>query len=589
MSPDIATGTLHALFEARVRDTPDAIALHYLDRRIKYGDLNRRANRLAHYLRLKCRVGPDDRVAILVRDPPSVVVAIIATLKAGGGYVPLDPDNPPQVTQQILDDARPTTLLLESSCAAGAALFAGELFVMDVQDADLDTPGTDPEPAARDADLAYVIYTSGTTGRPKGVAVEHRAILNTIRWRTAYYRFSGSDLTLAIPRPSFDSAVEDLFCALSAGAGLLLPERERVTDRRYLGELIEKQAVTHFLITPALHKRLLGGIGDDTALRSVTIAGEAFSQDLVDYHYRRLPGVALYNEYGPSENAVCSTVHSLRAGEAAVLLGKPIDNTFAFVRKEDGSVARIGEIGELYLGGAGLARGYVGDPALTAARFLTAPDPDGVPRRVYRSGDLVRVHADGGLQFVGRTDRQVKIRGKRVELDHVAQALARDPSVDDVHVLLRSDPPQLLAFVTGSVPDVARLRENARETLPSHMVPHAVVEVAEIPLTGNGKVDEQALNAAYERLSGGSEPVTMSAAERSLLKIWHDLLPRAAIGLDEDFFVLGGDSLTVMDLVAEVEDALGVRMDNADAYTHRTIRTFARLAECRRAATLETR
>lgn len=588
-----ATKVLHELFEARVREAPDSIAVDYRDQCISYGDLNRKANRLAHHLRTELGVRPDDRVAVMMHHPPSVAIAILATLKAGGAYVPLDPGNSPAVTQQILDDAAPATLLLESSCAAGAAYFDGNLFVMDVESVDLETADTDLTPVATGSNLAYVIYTSGTTGTPKGVAVEHRSIVNTITWRNSYYAFSTGDATLAISRPSFDSSVEDIFCTLTSGGRLLLLERERITDQRYLAALITERAVTHFLITPALYKRLLGGLTAEgtTSLRAVTIAGEWFTKELVLQHFQRLPEVALYNEYGPSENSVCSTVHPLCADDSTIFIGKPIDNIFAFAMKEDGTPAGVGEIGELYLGGAGLARGYLGNPDLTADRFITMRSPDGVPARVFRSGDLVRVCTDHNLQFIGRTDRQVKIRGQRVELDHVSECLANDPVVDEVHVLLHApsqELPRLVAFVTGCTRgDIARLEKLTREELPTHMVPHTIMAVEDIPITGHGKVDERALLKTYERPGTGRQPAAMSATEASLLAIWRILFSRTELDLDDDFFELGGDSLTVMDLVSEVEDLLGIQIENADAYTHRTIRNFARLIERRKATVLE--
>lgn len=578
--------TIHSRFEEYARRTPDGVALEYEGRSISYGELNRQANKLAYHLRETSGVRPDDRVAILVRHPPSVVAAAIAVLKAGGAYVPLNPDNPPGVIQQILDNASPTAVLLESSTAASSAFFAGDMFVMDVMSAALDTPDTDPDPVALPAHLAYVIYTSGTTGIPKGVAVEHRAIDNTVAWRNSYYGFGSDDISLAIPRPSFDSSVEDIFCTLTAGARLLLPRCGRLTDRHYLTDLIQHRAVTRFLITPALYRRLLKGLDTDVApsLRTVTVAGEWFTSDLVEEHYRRLPQVTLHNEYGPSENAVCSTVHLLDVADSRVLIGKPISNTHAFVIREDGEPAGPEETGELYLAGAGLARCYLGDPELTDEKFSAQPSFAPGHERVYRSGDLVRVCEDGNLEFVGRRDRQVKIRGRRVELNHVAEVLAKNEAVDDVFLLHHAAPPappRLIAFVTGpGDADVDQLCVLARDALPAYMVPSAVVPVAAIPITSNGKVDEAALLAMYrEAADRASAPEPLSPLELALLAIWQKLLASIDIGPDDDFFGLGGDSLSAMDLVASVEKELGVRMESADTYSSRTIRSQAQLIE----------
>ncbi|HEY3872286.1 MAG TPA: non-ribosomal peptide synthetase [Actinocrinis sp.] len=585
--------TLHALFERCARDSPQRIALEFQGQSVSYGELNRRANRLAHHLREASGVGVDDRVAVLVRHPPTTVVAMLAVLKAGGAYIALDSDNPPALTQRILNDAAPRAVLLDSASARGLTYFGGELFVTDVMGDALETPDTDPEPLATAADLAYVIYTSGTTGAPKGVAVEHRAIVNTVAWRNRYYGFGPDDVTLAIARPSFDSSVEDVFCTLTAGGRLLLPPRDGVTDRRLLAELISRHDVAHFLITPALYKRLLPGLdaAAAAALRAVTIAGEWFTVGLVREHYRRLPHVRLYNEYGPAENAVCSTVHPLAASDESVLIGRPIDNTEAFVVGEDGEPVAPGGVGELCLAGAGLARGYLGNPELTAERFPARRSPGG-RTRFYRSGDIVRLHDGGDLEFVGRRDRQVKIRGRRVELGQVAECLARDRSVDDVYVLYYDAPPapRLIAFVVGpTAAHAAQLRASAGDRLPGYMCPAAVVPVDAIPVTANGKVDEEALLRIHLAIAAGGAPdaAAASPAEADLLVIWRRMFPNAGVGLDDDFFHLGGDSLAVMDLAAVVDEELGVRVDIRELYSERTVRSLARLIENRSSLVME--
>ncbi|MEV0411677.1 amino acid adenylation domain-containing protein [Streptomyces sp. NPDC050448] len=581
--------TLTFLFEECARRFSDHTALEFEGESLSYGELNRRANRLAHYLRDTGGVRPDDRVAILVRHPPDVIVAMLAAIKAGGAYVPLDPDNPPGVTQRIVEDVAPRAMVIESSAAAGAMYFDGELFVLDVMGGALDTPDSDPEPVAAPSDLAYVIYTSGSTGRPKGVAVEHRAIVNTVTWRNSYYGFGPADVTLAIPRPSFDSAVADTFCALTSGARLLLPRRDRITDRNYLTGLMEQRNVTHFLITPMLYKRLLDGMEAERlkSLRCVTIAGEWFTPNLTLEHFLRVPDVDLYNEYGPSENAVCSTVHRLSATDERVLIGRPIDHTEAFVLDEDGLPVGPGGIGELHLAGAGLARGYLGDPELTAQRFFTPAVPPAAGKRVYRTGDIVRQHADGDLEFIERRDGQVKIRGRRVELGQVAQVLAQDAAVGHVHVLRHAtdtETPLLIAFVQGpAAGDVDRLRAMAQENLPPYMVPSAIIPIDSVPLTGHGKVDDKVLLALYEgsigRPATGPRPAT--EAEAVLLGIWQELFAPLHIGLDDDFLDLGGDSLSVMDLLARVEQQIGVQLEVSDPYTDRTIRSLALVIEDR--------
>lgn len=582
--------TLTLLFEERVRSGPESVALEFEGESLSYGELNRRANRLAHHLRDTGRVRPDDRVAILVRRPPDVVVAALAALKAGGAYVPLDPDHPPAVTQRIIEGVAPRAVVVESSAAVGAMYFDGELFVLDVMGPALTTADTDPEPVAAPSDLAYVIHTSGTTGTPKGIAVEHRSIVNTVTWRNAYYGFGPGDVTLAIPRPSFDSAVADTFCALTSGARLLLPRPERITDRPYLTGLMEHRGVSHFLITPALYQRLVTGMRARRlpSLRSVAVAGEWFTTHLVKEHFLRLPDVRLYNEYGPSENAVCSTVHPLSATDESVLIGKPVDNTEAFVLDEDGAPVPPGGIGELHLAGANVARGYLGHPELTAEKFFTPSTPPAAGKRLYRTGDMVRLLEGGDLQFVERRDGQVKIRGRRVELGHVARVLAEDDAVRHVHLLRRDTDrgtPLLVAFVEGPrARDTGRLRALARDRLPEYMVPSVIVPVDSVPLTPHGKVDEAALGALYESAvgRGGAGPRTVTPTQAALLGLWEKIFTPLRIGLDDDFFDLGGDSLGVMDVVSGVEEHFGVRLDNSAVYTDRTVRSLARTIDTRR-------
>jgi amino acid adenylation domain-containing protein len=585
--------SLHSLFEERVHEAPDRPALECEGRHFTYGALNYEANRIAHYLRDVSGIRADERVAILMQHPQRSIVAILAALKAGGAYVVLDPDDPPAVIRRILDDARPRAVLLDSSQAVNLTFFDGDMLVMDVMGDELDMSETAPESATTPSDLAYVVYTSGTTGSPKGVAVEHGSIVNTVTWRNRYYGLGPGDVTLSIPRPSFDSSVEDVFCTLTSGGCLLLPERDRITDRRYVVDLIARRGASHFIITPALYKRLLRGLDESGAasLSAVTIAGEWFTPSLVHEHYQRLPHVRLYNEYGPAENAVCSTVHPLSASDDRVLIGRPIDNTTAFVLGATGKPVGPGEVGELYLSGVGLARGYLNNPGLTDERFLHWPSPSGTIR-VYRSGDMVRVCESGDLQFVGRQDRQVKIRGRRVELDHVAECLGKEDAVDDVFVLHHAEPsapPHLIAFVVGpAAADIERLHVLAREHLPSYMRPTAIITVESIPVTGNGKVDEAALLKKYVHAVGeDAELGPVSAVEAVLLSIWRRMFPQIGVGRDDDFFELGGDSLAVMDLVESAEDELGVRMNAVDVYVSRTVGNLARLIESRRIQTTE--
>lgn len=595
MSLPLDQASLHGLVEDRAGELPEKAALVSDGQVMTYAELNQTANKIAHYLREVTGVRPDDPVAIMVRQPLASVVAMLAVLKAGGAYVPIDPDSPPALTAALLDHIAPRVVLLESSAAAKATFFEGEIFVIDVMTRALDTSGANPRPAAGPDQLAYIMHTSGTTGTPKGVAVEHRAIVNTVSWRIGYYKFGPADVALSVSRHTFDSSVEDIFCMLACGGTVLLADRDRVTDRRYLADLIASAGVTHFIMTPALYRRLIGGLDVSTApaLRVVTIAGEWFTADLVREHYERLPGVELVNEYGPAENAVCSTVHPLAASDEAVLIGRPIDQVLAFVVTDHGGQAVPGETGELYLAGAGLAREYYRNPELTAEKFARWQAPDGQALRVYRTGDFVQVHEGGDLQFLGRQDRQVKIRGRRVELDHIAARLLADPQVSDGHVLhftAEKGTPYLVAFIVSPAPDPERLLAAARDSLPDYMVPSAIIPVDEIPITRRtGKVDEEALLAIYQQFMAGGQPeqAASSVYELALLSLWQRMFPPLTVGLDHDFFDLGGDSLLAMELVAGIEEIFGIQLETSDVYEARSVRNLALLVDRSRAGVAE--
>src|SRR6185436_221596 len=368
-APRTAGLSLHALFERQVDVQPSATAVIFQQKRLTYGELNELANGLARYLINDLSVGAGDTVALMVSRSPAMIIGQLAILKAGAAYVPIDPGYPVDVIRRMLEDSGPTALLLESDLLHKATSFTGSLFFMDLQ-----SPSEPVNPCIETGGLAaaYVIYTSGSTGRRTGVVVAHGAIVNTLLWKNDAYGLGSHTVTLQIPSFSFDSSVEDIFCTLSSGGTIVIPTEEERADVKSLRALIQQHGVTEFIITPSYYRAFLRDLETDattgevfTSLRTVTVAGEKVTSDLVRRHYHDLPNAALVNEYGPTENAVCSTYQRLHERDPWVLIGKPIDNVCAFVLDKDMRVVPKGAVGELFLGGLGLARGYLSSPALT--------------------------------------------------------------------------------------------------------------------------------------------------------------------------------------------------------------------------------
>jgi bacitracin synthase 3 len=451
---------------------------------------------------------------------------------------------------------------------------------------DLELPGAaaapDPGVPVADSDLAYVIYTSGSTGRPKGVAIEHRAIVNTVLWRNAFYAIGSADVNLQVPSFAFDSSVVDIFCVLTAGGTLVIPDEDLRLDARGLIALSVARGVTSCIVTPSYYKLLVTELGGAVpSLRWITLAGESATPELVAAHLKRMPGVALYNEYGPTENAVCSTACRLDTVEAVVPIGQPIANVKVFVLDREQRLCPIGVPGEVFLGGIGLARGYLNQDALTAERFVASPVPDFHEGRLYRTGDRACWRPDGAIDFLGRFDSQVKVRGFRIELDHVELALLRQPDVRHAAVLCKEDASgakYLAAYAeTRRGVGTAVLREHLRSQVPDYMVPDVLTIVPRLPLNLNGKVDRAELLAVDDFIGhqDSAEPAAMSPVEQMLLTLWAAVLQRSEVLLDDNFFALGGNSLRVMDLTSRLRDELSLHVDLIDIYTYPTVRELA--------------
>lgn len=549
--PISAPTTLVALWAAAVAAHGERNALVCSARRMTYRETETLANRVAVRLAAEFKVGSGDRVALLVNACSHTIAAILGILKAGAAYVPIDPETPRERVRGIVTDAKALVLIADEQPDWALP----ELRMVTL--ADLCRPGEGsavlPVPPSPES-LAYVIYTSGSTGQPKGVMIEHRSAANSILWRIGAYPFAPGDSTLLMPTYAFDASILDIFPTLFSGGRLVLRTAAEKRDLAAQAAILAQEQVKSLLLTPSLHSLYLDELGSSLAgLKWVCVAGEATSNALVRKHFARLPGVRLFNEYGPTENSVVTTFTELHPDDAIVTIGRPIAGCEVYVVQANGEFCGIGVPGELVAGGVGLARGYLGKPELTEAAFVPAPwDP---AKRIYRTGDLARWRADGTLEFLGRRDAQIKLRGYRIELGEIEDVIGRQPGVAAVAVKVAaiSGEPQLVAYVaTASGFDERALRLACREILPTYMVPALFVRLEALPLTPSGKVDRRALPVVELAAVVPSGGTPRGEREEALAKIWGEVLRRPSPGRDDDYFRLGGDSIKGIQIISRL-------------------------------------
>jgi nonribosomal peptide synthetase CepB len=573
----VPEGLLPDLFEDRARRHPSAAAVVGADRRMTYAEVDAAANRLAGYL-VGLGVGPERVVGVALPRSVELVVALLAVVKAGGAYVPLDPGHPASRLTQVMEDADPLLVL----GLTGTDLEGRRVVWLDdpaVLAAVAAQPGTAPARAALSArNPAYVIFTSGSTGRPKGVVVTHGSVANYLSHVADRYPSVAGGSVLHSP-VTFDLTVTALFGPLVAGGTVLvgdLDEPESLEQERDRDPLFVKATPSHLHLLADLDVPVGGG--------DLVVGGEQLTGDMLTAWRGSHPGVAVINEYGPTEATVGCMEYRVGPGEPAgpgpIPIGRPIRNTQIYVLDAFLQPVPVGGVGEMYLAGAGLARGYVRRPGLTGERFVASPF--GTGERMYRTGDLARWAPDGELVYLGRVDEQVKVRGYRIELGEVEAALAAHRAVDRVAVVAREDVPgqrRLVGYVVpvaGERIDPVEVRGLAAERLPDYMVPVAVVELADLPLTAHGKVDRTALPAPdFGDLAGSREPAT--SGEHTLCLLFAEVLHLERVGADDDFFMLGGDSIMSMQLVARGRRA-GLVFTPRQVFEHRTPAGLAAIA-----------
>ncbi|MFU8872797.1 amino acid adenylation domain-containing protein [Micromonospora sp. SL4-19] len=579
-APPAGGECLHTLVERQVVGSPDAIAVEFGGERLTYAELDRRANGLAHRLRA-AGVGPDVPVALCLDRSIELAVAVLGVLKAGGAYVPLDPSYPAARLTQVLDEVAAPVLVGPSRLLDRLPAATGTAVRLDSPTAEADAPPVVP---VRPDHLAYVLFTSGSTGRPKGVAMPHRAIANLVQWQRVAGGLGGAARTLQFAALGFDVSCQEILTTWATGGTLVLVPDEVRRDLPALLRVLDDAAVER-LFVPFVALHHLAEAARDTglvphALRDVVTAGEQLQiTPPVAWLMAALPQARLHNHYGPTETHV-ATAHLLDGDPAGwprlPSIGRPVAGAYTRILDRRGEPAPVGVPGELHLGGVCLARGYHGRPDLTADRFR--PDPTSPGRRLYRTGDLARYRADGTIEFLGRADDQVKIRGHRVEPGEVEAVLAGHPALREAVVVARADTGavgvRLVAYVvprTGG--DPADWRAYLAERLPDYLVPAAFVVVDALPLTPSGKVDRRALPAPDPAAlpSGTSYVAPDSALTTVIVEVWSDVLGMPKVGLDDDFFALGGHSLVATRVTARLREALDVEVPLALLFDHSTV------------------
>jgi amino acid adenylation domain-containing protein len=560
---DLQAGVrIHELVERQAAATPDAVAIRCKADSCTYGELNEKANQLAHHLRAR-GVGPDTLVGLSVERSVEMVVGLLGVLKAGGAYVPLDPSYPADRLEFMLEDAGVAILLTQERLID--AIPAGERALICL---DRDWPQiaqeseSNPPPLGSDLNLAYVIYTSGSTGRPKGVQIPHRAVVNFLGTMAHEPGLGPADVLVSVTTLSFDISGLEMYLPLMVGARVVVASREDVMDGRQLQALLESEHATVMQATPATWRLLLEAGWTGPRLKMLC-GGEALPQELAAQLIER--GGELWNLYGPTETTIWSTAERLVL--AHVTIGRPIANTQTYVLDRHLQPVPVGVPGELYIAGDGLARGYRQRPDLTAERFV--PNPFGpAGSRMYRTGDLARYLSDGRLECLGRVDHQVKVRGFRVELGEVEAALAAHPAIKETVVFaeeVTAGDKRLVAYVVyqpGESLTASELRKLVRATLPEYMVPSFFVKLDRIPLTPNGKVNRRALPGPFQGTGPERERVApQTQTEVRIAEVWQRVLGVNDISVADNFFDIGGHSLLSMRVVADIERVLGARLN----------------------------
>ncbi|HJR08149.1 MAG TPA: amino acid adenylation domain-containing protein [Pyrinomonadaceae bacterium] len=578
---------IHELFEEQAERTPDRVAVVFQDEELSYGELNRRANRLAHYLAAR-GVEPGALVGLCLERAPEMLVAILGILKAGGAYVPLDASYPPERLAFMLEDIRAQVLLTGRQFEQRFSPHAAQVIYLDSDwDAIAAQPAHNPARASDPLSTAYVMYTSGSTGQPKGVCIPHRAVVRLVR-ETNYVELNPSEVFLQFAPISFDASTLEIWGSLLNGARLVLMP-QAVSSLEELGQAIRAHGVTTLWLTAGLfHQMVEHQLEDLKRVRQLLAGGDVLSVPHVQKFLREADGSTLINGYGPTENTTFTCCHPMTDGariNSSVPIGRPISNTQIYLLDGRLEPVPVGVVGSLYIGGDGLAHGYLNQPALTAERFIPHPFAQEPGARLYQSGDLARYRADGTVEFIGRKDNQLKIRGFRVELGEIEAVLSLHPGVTEAVAVARDEPDggkRIVAYVVGAQSygtSAAELRSYLKQKLPAYMLPALFVMLDELPLTPNGKVDRGALPAPESSLAtdaGENYVEARDGIEELVAGIWEEVLGAERVGVFDNFFDLGGHSLMAMRVVTRIRKTFNVELGVRSLFEHPTAASLSR-------------
>ena len=570
----------HELFEAQAISVPQRVAVKFRGESLTYAELNRRADALAAELQ-SAGIGRDTLAGICLEPSIEMLVAVLAVLKSGGAYVPLDPSYPSDRIEFIIEDAGVSVLL--STRSGCAHLQTGRARILAVDELRLQ-PGATPRHVSKPEDRAYVIYTSGSTGKPKGVEVTHRNLVNFLVSMQREPGMNETDSLLAVTTLSFDIAGLELLLPLSVGARVVIATRDTTRDGRQLAALIAAESITVMQATPSTWKLLLAAEWQGQPGIKLLCGGEEMPRELANSLVER--SASLWNMYGPTETTIWSSVLRVEKGSGSVPVGRPIANTQFYVLDANAQPVPVGVPGELYIGGDGVARGYLNRPELTRERFVTNPFVNDPVARMYRTGDLVRSRPDGLLEFLGRLDYQVKIRGHRIELGEIETLLETYPPLKDSAVVAREDEPGAKRLVGYLVPssrahalDTAEVKRFLSSRLPDYMVPSVFVTLEAMPLTPNGKIDRRALLAMPAPGAAVADHVPpRNETETTLAGIWSEVLHAERVGIHDDLFDLGADSIHIFQICARCARA-GLNVAPRDLLRRRTVAELAETLE----------
>jgi amino acid adenylation domain-containing protein len=566
--------TVQQLFTDQVQRSPSATAIVLNREHITFSALDNEAGKMAQLLRNEGAV-IGSLIGIKLQPCCDLIVSILAVLKAGAAYLPVDPSYPSDRVQFMLQDSSVNLLVSLKP--------VDELDLKIISPQQRHTFSIDAQVAVPvgGSDLAYVIYTSGTTGRPKGVAVEHSGVVNTLSCRSTSYKMTKETISLQLFSYAFDGFVTSFFTPIVSGGRVLLLDDQGIKDIDHIIRVLIREHVTHLLSVPALFTNILENLPKNNghSLTSVTLAGDRISPQLIKQTREKSRTIVLMNEYGVTEASVMSTIHTYRQYDNSFNIGKPVWNTQLYVLNSWLKAQPIGILGELYISGAGLARGYINRPETSSERFINNPFIDG--QLMYRTGDVVKWMPDGTLEFFGRADRQVKVRGFRVELEEIEARLVSHPSVNDVVVLVREtstggDTWAYIAANSQQKLDTVSLKTHLATDLPHYMIPGHFVQVEKIPLTPNGKVDTKALEMIGQKLAVGEKYIAPeSELEKIIARIWQEVLDNDKIGTNDNFFDLGGNSLNIVQVNSRLKTSLDRNIPIVDMFQYPTIATLA--------------